>query len=88
MQIKISFKHSEKSKIKYVSPATFFFSEDCSTGPVVEQGEIREWKEDLKEGDRIEFSTTKFDDEFEIKIWRGKKLLNAPSFKSKVKSKK
>lgn len=76
MKIKIRFKHNKKSKLRCISPATFHFDKDCSTGPVISKGKEYIVEYELKPNDLIEFSTTKYNDKFDLKIFRGKRLLN------------
>lgn len=77
MKITIKLSHSKKSKQHHVTPFTFHFDKESGTGPVLLRGSSISETHDLQEGDVIEFSTTNFTDEFDVKMWRGKKLLNA-----------
>lgn len=86
MKVNIVFKHSRKSKQYAFSPATFFFDRDCSTGPVILKGSKHGYELDVRAGDTLEFSTTKFDHEVDFRHWRGDKLLNAPEHKFSAKS--
>lgn len=81
MNITVKFSHSKKSPLLHVSPSTYFLDDKCSTGPVLMKGETSEIDFDIKDGDVLEFGTTKFTDEFEFKIWRGKVLLNCAPLK-------
>lgn len=83
MRIFVKFSHSRKSSMHALVPGTFRFSKDCGTGPVIEKGKSWCAEYDLKEGDVVEFATTKFDDEPELLIWRKKVLLNSPEGKGK-----
>jgi len=75
-KIKIVFAHSKKNNLKYTSLSTFFFDADSSTGPVIERGKSTWLELDARDGDVVEFSTTKFADEFDVKLFRNGKLLN------------
>lgn len=76
MKIKLVFNHHKKSKDYSFSPYLFFFGEDSSTGPVLKKGDSFIWEIEIKNGDTVEYSTTKFTDEIEVKIYRNGKLLN------------
>lgn len=88
MKIKIKFSHSKESKLSSCSPSTFHFPPDGATGPVLMRGEWNIHEIDLKADDVLEFATTKFNDEYDFKVWRGGKLLNADTFTVPVKFEK
>ena len=77
MRITIRIKHHKKSKLKHISPAIWFFTKDCSTGPIIKRGESWSKYYDLEIGDTVEFSTTKFDDEFDVRVIREGEAVNA-----------
>jgi hypothetical protein len=76
INIKIGFTHHKKNRSKYAELSTFFFDEDSSSGPVVERGKSTWLALDARDNDIIEFSTTKWDGEYDIKIFRDGKLVN------------
>ena len=83
MKVKIIFKHSKKSKLYSFSPATWHLAKDCSTAPVIMKGCKAGIIMDLKPFDTLEYSTTKFDDEIEFKVFRRGRLVNGPTAAAK-----
>ena len=76
-RINVRFTHSVKNKNKYAEISDcFFIDEEASSGPIVERGQSSTICIEPKNGDVYEFSTRKFDNEYDIKIWRRGKLLN------------
>lgn len=76
MKIKVTFKHSKKSKTYSMSPAWYHIDKDCSTGPVLRKGEEASMIIDVKDRDEIVLSSSEFKDEFDFYHKRRGKVLN------------
>ncbi len=79
-KIKICFAHSKNSARKYAELSAYFFNASDSTGPLVQRGESYWMALKAQEGDVVEFSTTKYDGDFDLKIYREGKVFNSSSW--------